>query len=32
MKNVTETITGNKAFAEQCDQILVMENGMIKQQ
>jgi len=25
-------VTGNKAFAEQCDQVLVMENGMIKQQ
>jgi ABC-type bacteriocin/lantibiotic exporter with double-glycine peptidase domain len=25
-------VTGNKTFAEQCDQVLVMENGKIKQQ
>jgi ABC-type bacteriocin/lantibiotic exporter with double-glycine peptidase domain len=25
-------VTGNKSFAEQCDQVLFMENGMIKQQ
>jgi ABC-type bacteriocin/lantibiotic exporter with double-glycine peptidase domain len=24
-------VTGNKAFAEQCDQVLFLENGMIKQ-
>jgi ABC-type bacteriocin/lantibiotic exporter with double-glycine peptidase domain len=25
-------VTGNKAFAEKCDQVLVMENGRLKQQ
>jgi ABC-type bacteriocin/lantibiotic exporter with double-glycine peptidase domain len=33
LKQITViVVTGNKTFAEQCDQVLVMENGKIKQQ